>query len=257
MSGGVSFDRAADFYDKTRGLPDDIRDRVADMLVDELADRGTCLEIGVGTGRVALPLHAREISLVGTDLARAMLERLVANAGGAAPFPLTLADATRLPYDDGSFGAVLACHVFHLIAAWRDAVDEVMRVLRPGGVLLIDFGGVPWSPWRDSCHEIFERHGVAALRPGTSSHEEIAAHLGGRATVRALVPVEMTVRRRLQQDLDDCEQQIPAWTWAYAPEELREACVAIRAWAAEEAWPLDREVDLARTIQWWAFERPQ
>jgi hypothetical protein len=32
------------------------------------------------------------------------------------------------------------------------------------------------------------------------------------------------------------------------------ACAGIRRWASENGWPLDREVGLERTIQWWAFD---
>ncbi len=56
---GVSFDRAADYYDATRRLPDSVRDQLAELLADELVERGLCVEIGVGTGRIALPLHRR------------------------------------------------------------------------------------------------------------------------------------------------------------------------------------------------------
>ena len=75
----------------------------------------------MGTGRIALPLHERGIRLAGADIAEAMLRRLVVNADGVLPFPLLLADATRLPLADGTFGSVLAVHVLHLIPAWRDA----------------------------------------------------------------------------------------------------------------------------------------
>jgi len=108
LSEPISFDRAADYYDATRALPDDARVALTEVLAAELAGRGPCLEIGVGTGRIALPLHDRGISLVGADIAPAMLRRLVRNAGGRQPFPLLLADATRLPLSGAAFGAVLA-----------------------------------------------------------------------------------------------------------------------------------------------------
>ena len=47
-----------------------------------------------------------------------------------------MADMTALPFPDASFDVVVAVHVFHLVRAWRQAVDEVLRVLRPGGVFL-------------------------------------------------------------------------------------------------------------------------
>jgi SAM-dependent methyltransferase len=252
---GISFDRAADFYDATRGLPGHVREAVGDILGAELAERQPCLEIGVGTGRIALPLHERGVRMAGTDIAPAMLKRLVANAGGEPPFPLLLADATRLPLAVSSFGAVLASHVLHLIPDWTKAVDEAMRILRPHGVLLVDFGGGPAFPWNGPSGDLFRRRRITRVQVGASAPDVIADHLADRATARPLPPAEMTVRRSLGQDLREWEGQIHSWTWMYSPGQLREACDDIRAWAAREGWPLDREFELDHVIQWWAFER--
>ncbi len=249
-----SFDRAAGFYDATRGLPDEVRDALASALAAELRDRGTCLEIGVGTGRIALPLHSRGVQLVGVDVAPAMLERLAINAGGRRPFPLLLADATRLALSAHSVSAVLASHVFHLLSNWRAAADEVMRVLQPGGALYVDFGGGVPAPWNDQTERVMDRLGVSHIRPGTSSPDDLADYLGDGTHVRPLPPVVMTTRRTLAQDLDEWEHQVHAWTWPYSAAKMREVCTEVRAWAASDGWPLERPVPLERTIQWWVFQ---
>ena len=251
-----SFDRAASFYDATRGLPPDVIDQVTEVLAGELDGRGRCLEIGVGTGRIALPLAARGVDLVGTDLAAGMVSQLVANAprnGGRGSVPVALADATALPFPDGRFGAVLASHVLHLIPAWQSAVDEARRVLRPDGVLLVDFGGGVPAPWSEPTLEIFRRHGIERRRPGISRTEPVAGHLG--VSSRPLTPVPMQVTRSLAADLADWEGQIFSWTWSYPAEQLLAACADIRDWAAAEGRHLDEEFTLERLIQWWAFDR--
>ena len=98
MSSSISFDRAAGFYDKTRGLPKEQAQQVTDLLTAELTGRDRTLEIGVGTGRIALPLYERGVDLVGIDISVPMLERLVANASGRQPFPLLVGgcDATAV-----------------------------------------------------------------------------------------------------------------------------------------------------------------
>src|SRR5437660_1883314 len=50
----------------------------------ELAGNGRALELGIGTGRIALPLARRGVALHGIDLSRAMLARLRAKPGGEA-----------------------------------------------------------------------------------------------------------------------------------------------------------------------------
>lgn len=46
------------------------------------------------------------------------------------------ADATHLPFPDDRFDAVLSFIMLHHVIAWEIAVDEAIRVLRPGGVLI-------------------------------------------------------------------------------------------------------------------------
>jgi ubiquinone/menaquinone biosynthesis C-methylase UbiE len=251
--GHVSFDRAASYYDATRGLPDEAKRSLAEILSRELAQRGRCLEIGVGTGRIALPLRHLGIDLTGTDISAGMLDRLRENGRDGEILPVLLADAVDLPFAGSSFGAVLSSHVLHLIASWKAVVDEAVRVLDPKGVLLVDFGGGAPAPWSRWSAEILEAHGVPRIRPGVSTPGPIADHLGTRSTLRPLA-VYMTARRSLQQDLDEWQAQIHSWTWPYRPDEMEVACEAVRAHAVSEGRSLSEEVDLHWTIQWWAFD---
>ncbi len=251
----ISFDRAAGYYDATRGLPDEVIEAVIDVLAAEAAGKGRCVEIGVGTGRIALPLARRGVTLIGADIAEAMLRRLVDNAGDRLPFPLLLADSTALPLAGGAVGTVVASHVLHLVPDWKTAVDEAVRVLQPGGALLVDFGGTPRAPWHEWSVEQFRQHGIVRSRPGVSEPSEVSAHLGERARARQLTPVELVIHRSLGQDLDEFERQIHSWTWPYQSDQMRTACDALRSRARGEGRPLDEEVGIARIIQWWAFDR--
>ena len=69
----VNFDRAVGYYDATRALPAATMEQLTGLLATELAGRQPCLEIGVGTGRFALPLHAAGIAMTGTDISGEML----------------------------------------------------------------------------------------------------------------------------------------------------------------------------------------
>jgi ubiquinone/menaquinone biosynthesis C-methylase UbiE len=131
------FDRAANYYDRTRGYPPGVTERVAELLCSAgaLTPKSQVLEVGIGTGRIALPLAARVGRVVGIDRPRAMLRRLLQKNGAEATRPL-LADTSALPFAGTCFDAVLAVHVFHLVPNWRQALAELKRVLLPGGVLL-------------------------------------------------------------------------------------------------------------------------
>ena len=112
---------------------------VADFLAN-LAGDGHALEFGIGTGRIALPLHQRGIPVHGIDLSEAMLQRLRVKAG-AATIGITQGDfaTTRV---DGSFTVVFL--VFNTImnlttqdgqvACFQNAADH----LEPGGYFVIE-----------------------------------------------------------------------------------------------------------------------
>ena len=251
---GISFDRAADFYDATRALPGDAQERVADILAADIAGRGPALEIGVGTGRIALPLHRRGIDLVGVDLSVPMLARLVRNAGDRRPFGLVAGDATALPFRSARFGAVLCSHVLHLIPPWRAAVGEALRMLLPGGVLLVDFGGGPPAPWREPLERACRDVGLVRRRPGVSDPDELAAHLGAPAGLRPLAPVTVTVRLSLAADVADWEHRIHSWTWSASDAQLAAIAGAVRAWGAAEGVDPEEPVVLERVVRWWAWE---
>src|SRR5438270_5894482 len=146
-AGSVNFDRAAGFYDETRPSSPETDARVTGLLKRWLGGRGSCLEIGVGTGRIALPLREAGVPMAGVDISSHMVARLVEKAGGRPPFPLALADAAALPFPEDAFGAALASHVLHLIPAWQEAVAELVRVVRPRGVVLVEL--------TDSWSEVF------------------------------------------------------------------------------------------------------
>lgn len=69
-----------------------------------LAAGGPALELGVGTGRVALPLAARGVEVHGVEISEAMLARLRAKAGGTA-LPVTFGDFTAMPVT-GSYSLI-------------------------------------------------------------------------------------------------------------------------------------------------------
>jgi SAM-dependent methyltransferase len=88
-------ERVADVYDGWYRLPD-VDDQVS--LLTELAGGGRVLELGIGTGRVALPLAARGVEVHGIDSSPAMVAKLHEKPGGDA-IPVTIGDMAELPVD--------------------------------------------------------------------------------------------------------------------------------------------------------------
>src|SRR5215218_1604035 len=105
-------ERLAERYDESS--PEMFDAAVVDPAVDFLADlagEGAALELGIGTGRIALPLSQRGIPVHGIDLSEAMVARLRAKPGGQQ-IPVAIGDlaTTRV---DGTFS--VAYLVFNTI----------------------------------------------------------------------------------------------------------------------------------------------
>jgi 2-polyprenyl-3-methyl-5-hydroxy-6-metoxy-1,4-benzoquinol methylase len=120
------FDSIAGAYDSTRSLPDDVMAKVMERLATMLDKGGRVLDVGVGTGRFAVPMAAMGFDVVGIDLAEKMMER-ARNKGFDS---LAMASATAMPFKDRAFGSATCVHVLHLIPDWRKALAEVSRTVR-------------------------------------------------------------------------------------------------------------------------------
>jgi ubiquinone/menaquinone biosynthesis C-methylase UbiE len=98
--------------------------------------RGDVLEIGAGSGAMAaelLALHP-QLTLTVTDFDPEMVSAAESRLGDRAT--IRQADATALPFPDGSFDSVLSWVMLHHTIDWEEALAECVRVLRPGGHLV-------------------------------------------------------------------------------------------------------------------------
>jgi SAM-dependent methyltransferase len=86
---GTYGDRIADVYDRLDALPEDTAE-AAEFLAG-LAGEGPALELGIGTGRVALPLAARGVEVHGIDASERMVAKLRSKPGGSE-IPVTIGD---------------------------------------------------------------------------------------------------------------------------------------------------------------------
>lgn len=118
-------------------------DALLDEIDPEMTGRTHLVDIGTGTGQLALGALARwpDASIVGIDASPGM--RAVADAeadrqlsvADRPRFRSAVASAESLPFSDGAFDAALSSFVLQLVARRARALREARRVLRPGGML--------------------------------------------------------------------------------------------------------------------------
>ncbi|TQJ25007.1 methyltransferase family protein [Micromonospora sp. A202] len=110
-----------------------------DFLAD-LADGGPVLELAIGTGRVALPLAERGLTVHGVEASEEMVAQLRAKPGGDQ-IPVVIADMADVPVKGEFRLAYLVFNtLFNLVDAERqaDCFRNVARVLSPGGAFVIE-----------------------------------------------------------------------------------------------------------------------
>jgi SAM-dependent methyltransferase len=201
--------QVANHYDETSAeqfAPDLVEPAVE--LLAGLADGGAALELGIGTGRIALPLARRGGEVHGLDLSPDMVEQLRAKPGGAE-IPVTVGDmaSTRV---DGTFALVyvvwnsimnlrtqdsqVACvrnAAEHLVPHGRLVVEIMLPELRrlPPGETVVPFAAGPE-------HVGFDEYDVA--RQGLTSHHYYPQR-GGYETFpgRYLWPAELDLMAQL------------------------------------------------------------
>jgi SAM-dependent methyltransferase len=94
------------------------------------------LEVGIGTGRMAVPLAALGVRVTGTDISPKMIAVLRSKR---CDIDVVYADAARPPFRAASFDAALFVHILHLVADQEGALRAALPLLRPNGMLILGF----------------------------------------------------------------------------------------------------------------------
>lgn len=165
------------------------------IIQDYVADEGWVLDIGCGSSRIVQTLPR----VVATDLAIRKLRWL--RAPGR---PLLQADMNQLPFRSGAFGAVVCSEVIEHIPRAEVRLEELVRVIAPGGVLILgtpDYGKRLWRTLEWTYGKLFpggyarehiNRYDHAALRrilKGLGLEVESVRYVGGSEMIfKARVP---------------------------------------------------------------------
>ncbi|HKZ51067.1 MAG TPA: class I SAM-dependent methyltransferase, partial [Dehalococcoidia bacterium] len=122
----------------------------------ELTAPARILDMASGTGAVALQLARRPgLQVVAADITRPMLRQALARArrnGLRQALHFAECTAEAIPFPDAAFDAVIFTYLLRYVSDVPAALEELARVLKPGGMMLsLDFGvpkGVIYPPWR-------------------------------------------------------------------------------------------------------------
>ncbi|NJN15746.1 MAG: class I SAM-dependent methyltransferase [Oscillochloris sp.] len=243
----IEFDQIAAQYDAQRAHPPAVAHQLGRTLAAQVG-AGVLLEIGVGTGRIAIPTALSGCRVIGIDIAPAMLAVAARRSAAAENVALIRADAQQLPIADNRIDVVLAVHVLHLLADWRAGLNEIARVLRPGGMFL------QGQDWRDpdSIAGLLRsrlRMIVLDLLPGArppgagAAIGQMLARLGGQP-IEPLVAASWTQALSPAAILAGMAARFDAETWVLPDDLLAEALRRLREWAAAQWTDLESPCEI-------------
>ena len=233
--------------------------RLVALLIAQLPADELCLEIGIGTGRIALPLVEAGVHVVGVDVSTEMLRKLVEKTTTDWP-QIAVSDATRLPFGDATFGSAIAAHVLHLIPEWRTAVAEVVRVTRPGGLFLASRGGADRPQWyQDVVGHFFHECGDPPWPPGAASIEVVDSHMRQLAvTPRSLANLGLETQVSIDHVISDMERGYWAACWTIDSDVRREAARRTREWAERGFGDITAVLHTSwESSTWHAYDLPE
>ncbi len=271
----LSFDPVAHLYDATRGFPESVIRQIV-TAIEQATNANTqtrFLEVGVGTGRFAFPLAAAEHQYTGIDISEKMLSRLEEKlrAGGwqekslswgslpdedttrnlavqhfvqpgkQGTMRLAIADMTAIPFHDASFDAVIAIHVFHLVPDWQKALREVVRVLRPGGMLVRCWEEKWLEDWRPDSRNIKTRWCSIVQELGGSIEHPGASE-------------QMVTAWLQQQGFSTQETELMTWQQPQTARAIFEE-IAQRAWTSTRLVPDDIFAASLERLRHWIDEQ--
>jgi SAM-dependent methyltransferase/uncharacterized protein YbaR (Trm112 family) len=134
-------------------------------VLDRLPAGASVLEIGCGGGQMRSYLQQRQVRYVGVDISKTRVYKELQRHGG----PDVLCDAHAPPFPDGAFDVVYSAAVTEHLACPHLVVQEVARILKPGGYYL---GNVSFlEPWHD--HSFFHMTPLGAYELLTQAGFEI------------------------------------------------------------------------------------
>jgi len=153
------FEQWADHYATERERTPYFRAQLAIVISMLAGESGRILDIGCAAGGEIPELRARGFSVVGIDISPRMLEFARHRFASDPQVTFCLADTDRLPFLTQSMDHVICLGVFEFLPNYHAAVQEIHRVLRPGGLAIFAI------PSRISQCELGERLASVSVAP--------------------------------------------------------------------------------------------
>lgn len=214
----------------------------------------TVIDIGAGTGRVAIALASKGVQLIAVDPALPMLQTMQRKSGEGLVLAVA-AEGTCLPFCSNMADAVVLARLLYLVADWRGVLREAKGVLRQGGILFHEWGNgdasEAWVQVREKARSLFQEAGVAdPFHPGARSEGEVDSclrDLGFHRRERIEAGAGPTIT------LGDFLNKIQSGEFSYVwnvPKDVQDCCLPqLRCWC-ESKFDLHQPASMPAALHW-------
>jgi phosphatidylethanolamine/phosphatidyl-N-methylethanolamine N-methyltransferase len=190
------WDRHAKNYDRSMALLGRPIPRMVELAGEATRGLGRVLEVAAGTGLVTPALAAGAGEVVAIDYAPAMVaavERRVLDAG-LTNVRCEQADLYALPFDEGTFDAVVAANVLHLVPDLSGALAALRRVVKPGGKVVVptfchDETALSWTVSRALAVTGFPGHRRFTVKSLRRALEAAGVRMTRTETLPGVIPI--------------------------------------------------------------------
>jgi ubiquinone/menaquinone biosynthesis C-methylase UbiE len=259
------YDNIAQIYDQTRWMTDSVAEEIADFIVEltSATPRTSFLEAGVGTGLNVLPFVKRGYPVTGIDISKEMLDQFRQKfAQMPANLQLVHGDASQLPFVDQCFDIVLTIHMIHTVSDWRAFLDEITRVLKPGGFYL----NCQWST--PPARKEFESHFRSILSKYENAKQElkrvdtvlqeidVEEYFHGRGyTSNYFVAKEWVVSNTVDELINFLKLRAYGLCWQVSDEVFNQIMNELEEFCIEHYGSLQKVLSSKAKFEVWAYRR--
>ncbi len=190
------WDKHAKNYDRSMSLLGRPIPRMIELVGEATRGLGRVLEVAAGTGLVTPALAAGAGEVIATDYSAAMVAALKQRVRDARVTNVQCeqADLYLLPFDAGSFDAVVAANVLHLVPDLPGALAALRRVSKPGGRVVVptfchDETALSWVVSRALAVTGFPGHRRFTAKSLRQAVEDAGVRVTRTETVPGLIPI--------------------------------------------------------------------
>lgn len=259
MGNRVDFSANAPIYDRRHGAV------LAREVAESLASAGALepgarvLDVGAGTGRVAVALASIGCETVALDPALPMLNELRCKAP-ESHVRIVAGEGARLPFARCHFDGVILARILYLMPDWQAVVRQAYDVLKPGGRLFHEWGNgeadEAWVQIREKARALFQDAGIdSPFHPGARTEAEVEHYVTELGFVRS---TELEIGPGPIMTLRSFVERVASGELSYiwnVPEPVQKACIPrLKKWC-EETFDLDRALPIPRRLSWAIYQK--